>query len=416
MYLSKETTIRVSETQANIIGHLGYSASKLWNVCNYERKNYDASSGEPYPNWYYQKKFHKDNVWFKSLPSQTAQEVCKLVDKAWKSFFALKKTKGIQDPKPPRFKQVPMPVTYMQNGIKRKSSDVLRLTLPKGLKDHMAEKYGIHENYLILENGIFKDMDNIKQLKIYMPEDETVRLIVIYEVADAEARNDNGHYLSIDLGIHNFMTCFDSEGYSFIIGRKYLSIVRRYDKEIARVQSQWAAQQSKKGVRYPKSSNHKRRLHIKKNNTVRDYLHKVTRCITDYCETHGINTVIIGDLTGVRENKNFGDRINQEFHSLPFRKATDMLSYKLKLRGINIVSIKEAYSSQCSPLSVSVDKQHASKKNRVRRGLYSDNGVVWNADSVGAYNIMRLYLQENDIHDIPAPSGLSCPEIIKVAV
>ena len=100
-----------------------------------------------------------------------------------------------------------MPVTYMQNGIKRKSSDVLRLTLPKGLKDHMAEKYGIHENYLILENGIFKDMDNIKKLKIYMPEDETVRLIVIYEVADAEARNDNGHYLSIDLGIHNFMTC-----------------------------------------------------------------------------------------------------------------------------------------------------------------------------------------------------------------
>ena len=416
MLLSKETAIRVTETQANIIGHLGYSAAKLWNICNYERKNHDPSSGKQYPDWYYQKSSHKGDLWFKSLPSQTAQEICKQLDKAWKSFFVLKKTGGIGDPKPPRFKQEPIPVTYMQNGIKRIGKTALRLSVPKALKDHLAEKYDIHEDYLILENGVFRDMDTIKQLRIYMPENGTVRLIVVYEKSEPEMKTDNGRYLSIDFGVHNFMTCFDSDGHSFIIGRKYLSIVRRYDKEIARVQSRWSSQQVSKGVRYPKPSKHIRKLYVQKMHAVKDYLHKMTHYIAEYCEIHNINTVITGDLTGIREGKDFGDRVNQELHELPFKKVTMMLEYKLKLRGIRFFGVKEAYSSQCSPLSPSVEKKHAQKANRVKRGLYFDQGMIWNADSVGAYNIMRLFMQEKGIPFIPVPNGLSSPEIIKVAV
>ena len=37
MLLSKETTIRVTDIQSNIIGHLGLSAYKLWNTLKYER-------------------------------------------------------------------------------------------------------------------------------------------------------------------------------------------------------------------------------------------------------------------------------------------------------------------------------------------------------------------------------------------
>lgn len=60
-----------------------YAAYKLWNVCNYERRNYkELDLPVAYPDWYYQKKAHKNNIPFKSLPSQTAQEVCKLLDKS----------------------------------------------------------------------------------------------------------------------------------------------------------------------------------------------------------------------------------------------------------------------------------------------------------------------------------------------
>ena len=414
MLLSKETAVRVTGIQSNIISHLGYAAYKLWNVCNYERNQYDPLSGNPYPDWYYQKSAHKDDLWYKSLPSQTAQEICKQLDKSWKSFYALLKSGGIEDPNPPRYKHEPIPVTYMQNGIKRLSDTVLRLSLPKALKQHLAKRYDIHEDYLIIENGIFADMDVIKQVKLYMPEEGIIRMIAVYEVPDVMLHPDNGHYLSVDPGVHNLLTCYDSDGSSFIIGRQYLSIARKYDKEIARVQTQWANQQVRRGVRYPKPSKHVLSLYRKEKNSVKDYLHKVTHGIVSYCQEHEIHTVVMGDITGIRSGKDNGDRINQELHALPYRKITQMLQYKLAMKGIRLISVKEAYSSQCSPLSPAVSREYAEPKKRIKRGLYTDGGMFWNADCVGAYNILRLYLIKNG-KPVPKPSGLSNPYVLKVA-
>ena len=98
MLLTHETTIVLNKNDANIVGHMCYAAYKLWNVCNYERNNYKNLGLEKYPDWYYQKSKHKDDLWFKSLPSQTAQEICKLLDKSWKSFYWLKESGGIENP------------------------------------------------------------------------------------------------------------------------------------------------------------------------------------------------------------------------------------------------------------------------------------------------------------------------------
>ena len=43
---------------------------------------------------------------------------------------------------------------------------------------------------------------------------------------------DNGHYLSIDLGVKSPFTCYDSEDNSFIVGKRFLSILHYYDKKI----------------------------------------------------------------------------------------------------------------------------------------------------------------------------------------
>ena len=96
----------------------------------------------------------------------------------------------------------------MQMGIRHeKDSDQLRLSLSKDLKSYMEETYGIHEKFLYLENKIFRNMDRIKQLRIYPSEHGKCDLIVIYEVKEPELISLNGHYLSMDLGIHNLMTC-----------------------------------------------------------------------------------------------------------------------------------------------------------------------------------------------------------------
>jgi len=77
MLRSHKTSIKISQEYSNIIGHMCYAASKLWNICNYERHHYKELRLEKYPDWYYQKKAHKGNLWYKQLPSQTAQETCK---------------------------------------------------------------------------------------------------------------------------------------------------------------------------------------------------------------------------------------------------------------------------------------------------------------------------------------------------
>ena len=69
----------------------------------------------------------------------------------------------------------------------------------------MEETYGIHEKFLYLENKIFRNMDHIKQLRIYPLENGKCDLIVIYEIEEPEQISQNGHYLSIDLGLHNLM-------------------------------------------------------------------------------------------------------------------------------------------------------------------------------------------------------------------
>ena len=418
MLLSKKTSIKISCEYANLIGHMCYAASKLWNVCNYERQHYKETGLVQYPDWYYQKKAHKEDLWYKQLPSQSAQEVCKLLDKAWKSFYALKRSGGIESPRPPRFKQDGIPITYMQMGIvHERDTEKVRLSLPKALKKYMEGTYQIHENFLFLENKIFRDMDQIKQLRIYPPEKGICNLIVVYEVPDPEELPQNGHELAIDLGLHNLMTCYDSgNGKTFILGRKYLEIERYFQKEIARVQAQWYGQQSKKGVKHPVTSKHIRKLYKRKQNSVTDYLHKVTRYLAEYCREQGVTCVVAGDIRNIRKEKDLGHRTNQKFHSLPYNRIYLMLEYKLKLYGIRFVRQEESYSSQCSPLSPEVGRKYAEPCKRKQRGLYRDGKQNYNADAVGAYNILRKYLSVSGVKKELSVTGLKTPEIIKVAV
>lgn len=418
MLLSHKTSIRLQADEANIIGHMCYAAYKLWNICNYERLHYQELGLEKYPDWYYQKSYHKRNLWYKSLPSQTAQEVCKQLDKAWRSFYALVKSGETRNPRPPRFKQEGICITYMQNGMKHlKEEGTIRLSLPKNLKTYMADTYGIDDKYLFLKNVLFQSIDNIKQIKLYTPQpDGRMDIIVIYEEADKPRLEDNGNYLSIDLGLHNLMTCYDSNGRAFILGRQYLSITRYFDKEIARVQSECSAAQVKMGIRYPKTSKHLLRLYAKKKHSVHDYLHKITHSLVEYCVAKNINTVVIGDIRKIRIGHDLGRKTNQKLHALPFDQIYMILEYKLARKGIHLIRQEESYSSQCSPFAEEVNEIYAEKKNRIRRGLYQDRGKVFHADAVGAYNIMRKYHAVSGIKKELPVSGLERVEIIKVAV
>ena len=134
------------------------------------------------------------------------------------------------------------------------------------------------------------------------------------------------------------MTCYDSgNGKTFILGRKYLALERYFHKEIARVQAQWYGQQSGKGVKYLATSKYIRKLYKRKHDSVTDYLHKVTRYLTEYCREQGITCVVAGDIRNIRREKDLGHRTNQKLHSLPYNRIYIMLEYKLKRYGIRFI-------------------------------------------------------------------------------
>lgn len=52
MLLNYNFEIKVNNTVGIILGHLTYAASKLFNVGNYERREYKKLGFEKSPNWY----------------------------------------------------------------------------------------------------------------------------------------------------------------------------------------------------------------------------------------------------------------------------------------------------------------------------------------------------------------------------
>ena len=120
----------------------------------------------------------------------------------------------------------------------------------------------------------------------------------------------------------------------------------------------------------------------------------------------------MGDIRNIRKEKDMGHKTNQKLHSLPYNRLYIMLEYKLKRYGIQLIKQEESYTSQCSPLSPEVSKRYA---NRKERGMYVTDGVRYNADAVGAFNILRKYLSVSGKHKKLSVAGLKNPEIVKVA-
>ncbi|NJA70223.1 transposase, partial [Clostridioides difficile] len=120
MLLTKKIIYNPTELELNVLNSLAFSSARLWNIANYEKKNYKKLGFSEFPNWYEQKKRLKDEFWFKNLPSQTAQDILDKLQKSWKSFFELNNSKGIKNPNPPRFKNKKdlFNFTYLNNGFK----------------------------------------------------------------------------------------------------------------------------------------------------------------------------------------------------------------------------------------------------------------------------------------------------------
>ncbi|MDD2505494.1 MAG: transposase, partial [Bacilli bacterium] len=242
-----------------------------------------------------------------------------------------------------------------------------------------------------------KDFDSeIKYMEI-VPKNGFYELHIKYEVPVKEANNLNSDWCSIDLGMNNLMAVTSNVHKSYLInGRSIKSINQRYNKQIAKLQSETKRSNNKF------KSKELNRLFSKRGDKLNNEIHKITDFIVKSIIKNKIDYVVIGYNKEWKQNIDLGKRTNQNFVQIPFSKIINHLTYKLQLEGIEVHLQEESYTSKCSYFdSESINKHKTYKGNRTNRGLFiTSNGIKINADVNGSLNIHKKFISKavNDVH------------------
>jgi len=385
MYLVEQHIIKKTHKFYAECDKLSFLAKNMYNASLYSVKQHFFVTGE-YLN--YAKNYHKvkDSVDYQALPAKVANQVIKLADKNFISFFKLnqKQKKGGYD-KPVRIPQFlhktqgRFVVRYERQALGRRNFKDGKITLSKTNIEITTKQ---------------KRWADIKEVRI-VPKNGHYVIELVYFKEEKERKADSGIYCGIDMGVNNLFTVgFNAPDIEpFIInGRPLKSINQYYNKELARLKSELEKKSKSK------TSKKVKRLTLKRNNKVKDYLHKSTTLLVNQLVSAGVSTAVVGLNKGWKQDINIGKKNNQNFVMIPHSKAIEMLAYKLELEGIELIVNEESYTSKASFLDGDFipvykegdDTNHKFSGYRKARGLYKSkqHGII-NADLNGAYNILR---------------------------
>jgi len=364
--------------------------AELDRVCRLSKNLYNATLYAARQGFFADGKFRRyndinkeftdtDQPDYRALPTKVSKLTQMLADKSIVSYFGLLKAykNGEIENKPglPRYlpKDGRQVVTYTEQAISTVRTGYVKLS---GTCVYIPTK-----------------QENIRFVRVVASQsNKNITVEVGYEREYEYA--EGGKVAAIDLGVNNLAALVFTDRAPIIYNGKPLkSINQYYNKQLAELKSRQDLSGSKR-----KTTNRIKRLHDKRNNKVKDYMHKVSREITNQLVSGGVTTLVVGYNTGWKQDVNFGKKANQKFVQIPFLTLLNMLRYKCALEGIRVVDRNEAYTSKCSFLDdEGVQKHEKYMGYRQKRGLYkSYGGRRINADVNGGYNILKLFYQEQE--------------------
>lgn len=360
-----------------VLSHLCHLSKNLYNQANYIIKEAEKGNWIRYNELNKTLKEESDN--YRSLPAQTAQQILKLVDKSWKSFFnALKAWKKHPEefnakPNPPHYKKKNgehiLVFTNQQCGIKNG-----RISFPK--------KMGRIKVKTRLPDGT-----NLREVRI-IPRGVGYVCEIVYEKEVETEEKDRNRIVGIDLGAKNIVTLVNNIGKKPIVvrddGTGIKSINQFFHKRKAELQSIYDKQGLKEGKKL-------RKLEAKRDRKKHDYIHKLTRFVVNWCVKHEIGTIIFGYNPEWKQKVNIGRRNNQTFTQIPHMEIINKTAYKAEEKGIEVKEQEESHTSKCSFLDNEPIEHHDNYAGkRITRSLFkSAKGVLIHADVNGGYNIVK---------------------------
>ena len=412
MYLTEQIIIKQDHELYKYCDTVCYQSKNLYNLANYHVRQEFINNNNNWLRYGDLDKLLKQTIDYKMLKRECAQQILQKIDKNYKSFFAglkeynLNPDKFTGKPKLPMYKHktegrnifIISHNLIVKNGkvrlpiIRDEHITTLDINKQRKIYNKYVNENNLDCNYLQVKHEI------INQIQI-TPHATCYKISVIYE--QEPLRNDINIFntfniMSIDLGVNNLATCVNNIGLQpFVInGRPLKSINQYYNKELVDLQSELMKNHNRH------TSNATKKLTIKRNSKIKDYMHKATKYIVDYCLKYNIRTIILGYNKGWKQKVNMKKENNQNFVDIPHYKFKELLTYKCELYGISLVFTEESYTSKCSFIDNESMRYHKNYLGyRKYRGLFLSgkisNRTKINADVQGSYNIMRKLFNIN---------------------
>lgn len=387
MYKTQSNQLRqLDKKQYKLLQRMCWYSARLYNFGLYNvRQNFiETKQYLPYPQNYHHCKTNEN---YQILPSVIGQQTLKIVDRSFKSFFGLLKAK--RQSKYQSRVSIPKYLSkgeYFQLVIPKNGFQIKNDKIYIGISKQLKVDTGLKNIVLDFPTQIEKE--NVVEIRIIPQQKATFfKMEVIYEVKEQNLNLTQSNVLSIDIGLSNLATCYDTpNNRAFIMdGKKIKSINYYWNKQNSRLQSI-------KDRQNIKSYTHQQFvLKRKRENRIKDVIRKISKYIVDYCITNDIGTIIVGHNKGWKQKINIGKRNNQNFVQVPFGYLMSMIESKCQEYGLRYLETQESHTSKCSAIdNEPVKHQEEYVGKRIKRGLFrSKDGFTINSDVNGAINIAR---------------------------
>ena len=385
MTLTEQHIINKNNLAWKQLNVLCFLSKNLYNVTLYKIKQEKLKTGKFLRYRDLEKILREEkNIDYFSLPTASSQCILRLIDKNLKSYFnLLKKYKNDKTslsgcPQFPKYK----------DKIKGRSILIIR-----------GDTIRYNNNYIVLPKKFLlrplktkvNKNNKINEVRI-IPRSSHYIIEIVYEQQEQQIQLNNNK-AAIDLGLNNLITLTTNTNTKPLIisGRPLKAINQYYNKKKGELQSQLKKNYNKN------TSKRIQKLALKRDNKIKDYLHKTSRFVVNYLKENNITNLVVGYNKEWKQEVSLGKKNNQNFVNIPYDILLKMLEYKNKLEGYSYKEREESYTSKCSALDLeSINKQKTYLGKRIKRGLFKDSKRrSINADVNGSLNIGRKEFGDN---------------------
>ena len=131
---------------------------------------------------------------------------------------------------------------------------------------------------------------------------------------------------------------------------------------------------------------------------VHDQLHTVSRRVVEWIQQFDTPVIVFEDLKDMRDDIEYGTRVNRRLHSLPFAKLREFITYKTAWNGIPSDDVDPEYTSQQCPLCGHTDRANRHKK----RFKCCECEQQEHADRGAGVSVAQKWLRKQENRNVPA--------------